>query len=765
MIKNNYIVLKTKGNRKLHIFKELGYDITDEKIILNIEHLNIGSRELVDVICDFCNKEVSITYKEYLRNISIGNKYACSKYCGSEKAKETNIQNIGVENHMQLKEIQEKVKITNLKKYGVEYLQQSNIMKEKSKKTCLDKYGYEHISQTEHFKKKFKETCLDKYGVEHYITTDDFKEKSKKTLFENYGVTNPSQSPVIQNTISENNLDKYGTTHTSKLDYVKIKNKKTSIERYGVDNVAKSDSIKKKITDTCLLKYGSHYYMSSNDFKEKSEKTLMKNFGVSNPTESYIIKKKIMDTCLLKYGSHYYMLSDDFKEKSKKTSIERYGVDNVAKSDSIKKKIMDTCLLKYGSHYYMSSNDFKEKSKKTLFENYGVFNPTESYIIKKKIMDTCLLKYGRHHYMSSDDFKEKSKTTLIENYNTINLYENEDYRKSKYEIANDINYIKYLHSTISLFNCDKEHDFEISSDNYYHRNKNNIPLCTVCNPIGDSKSIKEKNLLEFIQNNYQGEVISSYRDSLEIDIYLPELNIGFEFNGLYWHSSKFKDKSYHLDKTNYFKEKDIKIIHIWEDDWMFKQDIIKSQINNLLDLNTQKIFARKCYIKDVDSKIARKFLDDNHIQGMVNSSIKIGLYYNDELVSIMTFDSFEGRKKMEEGGYNLSRFCNKINANVVGGASKLLSYFIKNYDVKRIVSYADKDWSIGKLYYTLGFENIGGNGPDYKYIVDNKRVHKSRYKKSKLKTILTESKQMEKNGFLKVYDCGKIKFQKSIHKS
>jgi hypothetical protein len=102
---------------------------------------------------------------------------------------------------------------------------------------------------------------------------------------------------------------------------------------------------------------------------------------------------------------------------------------------------------------------------------------------------------------------------------------------------------------------------------------------------------------------------------------------------------------------------------------------------------------------------------------------------------------------MEKGGYNLSRFCNKLGNNIIGGASKSLAYFIRNYDVKRIVSYADKDWSIGKLYYTLGFENIGGNGPDYKYIVDNKRVHKSRYKKSKLKTILPQSYTFKKPFF------------------
>jgi hypothetical protein len=100
--------------------------------------------------------------------------------------------------------------------------------------------------------------------------------------------------------------------------------------------------------------------------------------------------------------------------------------------------------------------------------------------------------------------------------------------------------------------------------------------------------------------------------------------------------------------------------------------------------------------------------------------------------------------------------------NEFGKYAFLKSYFIKKYDVKRIVSYADKDWSVGNLYEVLGFTNVGGNGPDYKYIVGNKRVHKSRYKKSRLKTELTEAKQMEKDGFLRIYDCGKLKFELKI---
>ena len=470
---------------------------------------------------------------------------------------------------------------------------------------------------------------------------------------------------------------------------------------------------------------------------EKYNKNINKTNIYSCKSCSYIKRK---NTSIERYGVENVMFLEAFKDKVKETNIQRYGVENIFELESIKSKIKEISIERYGGIGY-SSDILYDKSKNTTIERYGYEHQMKSESIKNKIKETCLYKYGVDSYLKSELYHSNTK------------------------IGNDENYIKYLYDNISLFNCEKEHTFEINIDNYQGRISKNIPLCTVCNPIGDSKSIKEKELFEYTKFVYSGEIIQSYRDKLEIDIYLPELKIGFEFNGLYWHSEKFKEKNYHLDKSNYFKEKGIRIIHIWEDDWSFKQDIVKSQIDNLLG-KSQKIYARKCIVKEVSVKETRKFLDNNHIQGFVNSSFKIGLYHQDELVSIMTFDSFEGRKKMEEGGYNLSRFCNKLGYNVVGGASKLLSYFIKEYKAYRIVSYADKDWSVGNLYYTLGFENVGGNGPDYKYIVDNKRVHKSRYKKSNIKKIhgdsyshLTEKQATTLLGIYKIYDCGKIKFE------
>ena len=478
---------------------------------------------------------------------------------------------------------------------------------------------------------------------------------------------------------------------------------------------------------------------------------------------------KLKETNKEKYGCEYYSQHPDKNEKMRKTSLERYGAEHFSKSKYFHEKVDKTNLEKFG---YINPFMDKDRIKSIFKDKYGVEHPSQVYEFNRKIKQSNLDRHGYEEILSSPEIRLKIKETNLERYGNASILKTELFRaNSNMKISNDKNYIKYINNNISEFNCDKGHTFEMTSDDYHNRTRSNISLCTVCNPIGENRSIKEKDLYEYIRANYKGEIITSYRDKLEIDIYLPELKIGFEFNGLYWHSEEYKTNSYHLDKTNYFNEKGIRIIHIWEDDWSFKETILKSQINNLLNLNSEKIFARKCIIKEVDVKIARYFLDNNHIQGKVNSTKKIGLYYtvtqsngvtNNELVSIMTFDQSEGRKKMEEGGYNLSRFCNKLGYNVVGGASKLLSYFIKEYNPSRIISYADKDWSIGSLYYTLGFENVGGNGPDYKYIVDNKRVHKSRYKKSKLKTIISESKAMKELGINRIYDCGKIKFEKVL---
>ena len=170
--------------------------------------------------------------------------------------------------------------------------------------------------------------------------------------------------------------------------------------------------------------------------------------------------------------------------------------------------------------------------------------------------------------------------------------------------------------------------------------------------------------------------------------------VGFEYNGLFWHSEKMgKSKNYHLDKQNLAKKNGIKLYHIFSDEWIKNKEIVKSKIKNILGLSGKKIYARKCEIKEITTEEKNKFLLKNHIQGIDKSTHKIGAFYGEELVAVMTFSALRnvlGSKK-EDNHFELVRFSSN---NVVGIASKLLKYFVKKYNPDKIISYADKRWTL-----------------------------------------------------------------------
>jgi hypothetical protein len=527
-----------------------------------------------------------------------------------------------------------------------------------------------------------------------------------------------SNLPNLYNFIKDN----FGSTISEKI-YL-LKNKKNFCK------VCNSDveflSYKRGYRIYCSKKCSNSDIDLINSKLEIYKATCINKYGVDNASKSALVIDKIKESRkLIDYGS--------INIKSKETFLKKWGVDNPSKLEHVKKK-----------------------KEKTNIDNWGVSNPFKSESIKDKIRKTNIEKYGYYHPVMSINVKNKIKNTNIERWGVDN-YKSSQIDKEETLISKDPGYIKYISNSIYLLYCNKGHEYKIKYDNYYNRNKLNLTLCTICNPINELSSSMENDLYNFIESIYDGEIIKSYRDVLEIDIYLPNLNIGFEFNGLYWHSEEFKGKWYHAKKVDYFKERGIRVINIWEDDWTYKRSIIQSQITNLIGLTTNKIWARKCEVRQIlDNNLSKDFLNENHVQGCDKSSIRIGLFQNNELISIMTFDNFEGRNKMENGGWNLSRFCNKIGYNVVGGASKLLSYFIKEIGPKRIISYADASWSNGDLYFKLGFNNIYNSDPDYKYVVGNKRIHKSRYRKSI--TGISESKLK----LSKIWDCGKIKFEYKV---
>jgi hypothetical protein len=291
-----------------------------------------------------------------------------------------------------------------------------------------------------------------------------------------------------------------------------------------------------------------------------------------------------------------------------------------------------------------------------------------------------------------------------------------------------------------------------------------------CSKCSSSVSKQELELIEFISG--LGLKVKTRDKSIikpmELDIFIPSHNIAIEFNGLYWHNELFLDKNYHLNKTIQCEENGIKLIHIFEDEWEFKKDIVKSRLKNILGLTENKIFGRKCEVRIVSQKDGEVFLNNNHLQGNVNSSVRLGLYYDDELVSLMCFNKPRLGVGIGYDGHELSRFCNKLDINVIGGASKLLSHFIKDNSPNKIISYADMRWSSGDLYDTLGFIESHKNKPNYWYVVGKQRKHRFGFRKEILKkngfdtTNKTEHEIMLERKMYRIYDCGTITYSKSF---
>ena len=298
-------------------------------------------------------------------------------------------------------------------------------------------------------------------------------------------------------------------------------------------------------------------------------------------------------------------------------------------------------------------------------------------------------------------------------------------------------------------------------------------------------SIMEQEVTAFIRENIP-EVSIQHNDRSvikpkELDIYIPQLKLAIECNPTYTHNSSIGAHGesplmpgYHKMKSDKCEQAGIFLFHIFGYEWTHKKPIIQSMICNLLGKNSDRIYARKCEVREVDAKTSYTFLNDNHRQGGAYSKVRLGLYYEDTLVSLMTFGMM--RKTIGTGKDNLNdcwelvRFCNKLNTSVVGGASKLFSYFVKHYQPNRIRSFSDRAHTKGGLYSTLGFNEITRSDCNYVWVdVETDRAyHRMNAQKQNIKKFLhddnvdlskTEREIMIEHGFVQVYDSGTITWE------
>jgi hypothetical protein len=467
------------------------------------------------------------------------------------------------------------------------------------------------------------------------------------------------------------------------------------------------------------------------------------------------VLKNIKNTYIVGHSNR----SPEVKLKKAQMFLKKYGVDNPSKLQEIKNKKEETNLKKFGTKHAAQNENIKKELKEKWIEKYGVDNPSKIPEIKKIISEKVKT--------SREFVREKTQKTF---YKTILKRLHEEGKMGTLEPLFD--YDDYKGRLFKYpFRCNKcmnitETNLRIAYD----------PLrCFTCTPKIDTggQSILEKDICDYVKT-LDIDIKEQNRniiDPFELDIVSEKYKIAIEIDGLYWHSeiSGKKNKFYHTTKRKKTNESGYRLIQIFEDEWIEKQKIVKSRLKNLFKKNTRKIYARNCKVKEISTDQKSKFLKKYHIQGNDRSNIFIGLYYKNRLVSVMTFNPYRialGNTSKKDC-YELTRFCSIFNFSVVGGASKILNYFEKTYKPNTILSYADKRWSDGNLYNTLGFDLIGTTQPNYWYIIKNQRKHRFAYRKSELPKLLktfdntlTEWENMQLNNVDRIWDCGSLKYEK-----
>ena len=411
-----------------------------------------------------------------------------------------------------------------------------------------------------------------------------------------------------------------------------------------------------------------------------------------------------------------------------------------------KDEFVSRAKINHGDKYDYSMVTYTSSTDKVqiICPEHGVFEQEPSNHIRGKGCNLCAIQQRTKALTcSKDDFIYKAKLS----------------HGDKYDYSN----VLYVNSQTKVnILCPKHGEFEQLP--YDHISKHGCTKCTT------SISSDEKEVNQFLVDNGLSTKTSSMSviKPNQIDIFVPTHNIAIEYNGLYWHNETRLESDYHLKKTELCLAKGIQLIHIFEDEWVNRKEIVKSRLLNIFGLTKTKIFARKCKIKEIGYVESSAFLNETHLQGATTASVRLGLFYDNELVSIMTFNKPRLGIGAVYDGYELSRFCNKLNTSVVGGADKLLSYFVKTYNPKQIISYADRRWSQGGLYTKLGFTEVGKNKPNYWYIIGKVRKHRFGFRKDILKndgfdTInKTEHQIMLDRKIYRIYDCGTITFSKKF---
>jgi predicted nucleic acid-binding Zn-ribbon protein len=260
----------------------------------------------------------------------------------------------------------------------------------------------------------------------------------------------------------------------------------------------------------------------------------------------------------------------------------------------------------------------------------------------------------------------------------------------------------------------------------------------------------------------------------ELDVYLPDLALAVEYNGLFWHGERYKDSGYHLEKLEECRAAGVRLIQIFEDEWLLRREIVEEKLLVTAGaFSGRRINARECTVEEVGVSEKNALLEASHVQGADKSLLNLGLRTTTgELVAVMTLCARRAALggKAQDGDVELSRYASLIGTSVRGGFGKLLAHLRRGYEFETITTYADRRWSDGAVYERSGFVLNHASAPNYWYIHRNngeRRLHRYGFRKQRLAKLFpdlyeesrTEREIMAEAGYFRVWDCGSLVFR------
>lgn len=334
----------------------------------------------------------------------------------------------------------------------------------------------------------------------------------------------------------------------------------------------------------------------------------------------------------------------------------------------------------------------------------------------------------------ANDFDE-----VIEQFKKVHKnrysYPNQDYTNNKEKI-------KIL--------CPKHGEFLQSTAG--HLRGQNCPKCA----LKISKAQME--IMEFIES-FGIVTEESTRKIIpphEVDIWLPEYNVGIEYHGLIFHREgltggfgRMKPNDYHLNKTQQVEAIGGRLIQVFEDEWLYKEDIIKNILKGILGKNDSiKVSIDTCKITAITKESSDEFLEKHNIFGADNSTHQYGIINGGKLLAVMTFSNFPQ--------WQLDTYCVDYSKIVIGGVQELFEFFLKQNHPKTVTTVTDKRFSnkSKNVFLNLGFSYIGDTEPQYHWInlKSNVRV---RYNDTQYDLMLHDSDTQ----WDKIWDCGGYEYK------